>query len=225
MTSLMNKNPHPFIYMRGVKSEDLVAIVDFLYYGEAELDEDNLDAFLALAEELKVTGLTTQGSTSATNATKKYAEQSKMVQDIPKTRSPKEELEDARIKAEELVFNNVEVEAIEGESAIEEEIVEIVETDKPVLNEEMADEIDIGTKVRSMMDFSENLVMSNKKPGTTMGRARVCKVCGKEGVMAAILSHIETKHIAKVASTCDICGIISKSRSGLIQHKLKKHSK
>ena len=234
----MNKNPHPFIYMRGLKSEDLVAIVDFLYYGEAELDENNLDAFLALAEELKVTGLTTQGSTAAANATKKYAEQSKMVQDIPKTRSPKEELEDARIKAEELVFNNVEVEAIEGESAIEEEIVEIVETDKPVLlaetiaedfNEEfpkeMADKIDIGTKVRSMMDFSENWVMSNKKPGSTMGRARVCKVCGKEGVMAAILSHIETKHIAKVASPCDVCGIISKSRSGLIQHKLKKHSK
>ena len=237
----MNKNPHPFIYMRGMKSEDLVAIVDFLYFGEAELEEDNLDAFLALAEELKVTGLTTQGSAAAASKkTKKVVNKSKMIQDIPRTRSPKEELEHARVKGEELV----EVEAIGGESESGEEIVEILETDKPELlvetdailrtiaedfNEEfpkeMADEIDIGTKVRSMMDFSENLVMSNKKPGTTMGRARVCKVCGKEGVMAAILSHIETKHIAKVASPCDICGIISKSRSGLIQHKLKKHSK
>ena len=235
----MNKNPHPFIYMRGMKSEDLVAIVDFLYFGEAELEEDNLDAFLALAEELKVTGLTTQGS-AASKKTKKVVKESKMIQDIPKNRSPKEELGHERVKGEELF----EVEAIGGEVESEEEIVEILETNKPELlvetdailrtiaedfNEEfpkeMADEIDIGTKVRSMMDFSENLVMSNKKPGTTMGRARVCKVCGKEGVMAAILSHIETKHIAKVASPCDICGIISKSRSGLIQHKLKKHSK
>ena len=26
-----NKHPHPLIYMRGVRSEDLVAMVDFLY--------------------------------------------------------------------------------------------------------------------------------------------------------------------------------------------------
>ena len=26
-----NKHPHPLIYMRGMKSEDLLAIVDFLY--------------------------------------------------------------------------------------------------------------------------------------------------------------------------------------------------
>ena len=57
-----NKNQHPLIYMRGVKSEDLSAIVDFLYYGEAEIEQENLDAFLAVAEELKVSGLTTQGS-------------------------------------------------------------------------------------------------------------------------------------------------------------------
>ena len=49
----MNKNPHPLIYMRGMKSEDLVSIVDFLYYGETEIDEEHLDAFLVVAEELE----------------------------------------------------------------------------------------------------------------------------------------------------------------------------
>ena len=44
-----NKHPHPLIYMRGVKSEDLVAIVDFLYYGEANVYQENIDAFLAIA--------------------------------------------------------------------------------------------------------------------------------------------------------------------------------
>merc|ERR1719452_226029 len=52
-----NKHPHPLIYMRGVKSEDLVAIVDFLYYGETNVYQENLDSFLALAEELKLKGL------------------------------------------------------------------------------------------------------------------------------------------------------------------------
>ena len=32
-----NKHSHPFIYMKGMKSDDLSAIVDFLYYGEANV--------------------------------------------------------------------------------------------------------------------------------------------------------------------------------------------
>jgi len=53
-----NKHPHPLIYMKGMKSEDLVAMVDFLYYGEANVYQGNLDSFLAMAEELKLKGLT-----------------------------------------------------------------------------------------------------------------------------------------------------------------------
>ena len=53
-----NKHPHTLIYMRGMKSEDLVAIVDFLYFGEANVFQENLDSFLAIAEELKLKGLT-----------------------------------------------------------------------------------------------------------------------------------------------------------------------
>ena len=30
-----NKHPHPLVYMMGVKYEDLEAIIDFLYTGEA----------------------------------------------------------------------------------------------------------------------------------------------------------------------------------------------
>lgn len=53
-----NKHSHPLIYMRGLKSEDLVAIIDFLYYGEANVEKENLDFFLAVAEELQLKGLT-----------------------------------------------------------------------------------------------------------------------------------------------------------------------
>ena len=52
-----NKHAHPLIYMRGVKSEDLVAIIDFLYCGEANVLQENLDTFLAIAGELKLEGL------------------------------------------------------------------------------------------------------------------------------------------------------------------------
>ena len=52
-----NRHPHPLIFMRGIKSEDLLAIVDFLYCGEANVYQENLDSFLVIAEELKLKGL------------------------------------------------------------------------------------------------------------------------------------------------------------------------
>ena len=57
--NILNKNrhPHPLIYMRGVKSDDLSAVVDFLYKGEANVFQENLDTFLAIAEELQLKGL------------------------------------------------------------------------------------------------------------------------------------------------------------------------
>ena len=32
-----NKHPHPLVYMRGIKSNDLLAVVDFLYFGQANV--------------------------------------------------------------------------------------------------------------------------------------------------------------------------------------------
>ena len=45
-----NKHPHPLIYMKGLKSKDLVAMLDFLYHGEANVYQENLDSFLAIAD-------------------------------------------------------------------------------------------------------------------------------------------------------------------------------
>ena len=44
-------NPHPLIFMRGIKSRDLEAIVDFIYLGEANIFQEQLETFLALVEE------------------------------------------------------------------------------------------------------------------------------------------------------------------------------
>ena len=51
------EHAHPLIYMRGMNVKDLLAIVDFLYYGEANIYQENLDSFLTIAEELELKGL------------------------------------------------------------------------------------------------------------------------------------------------------------------------
>ena len=50
-------HPQPLIYMKGLKSNSLTAIIDFLYLGEANIFQEELESFLSLAEELQIKGL------------------------------------------------------------------------------------------------------------------------------------------------------------------------
>ena len=53
--------------MKGIKFEDLKDMVDFLYFGEANVCQENLDAFLALAAELRLKGLTETADSAGSN--------------------------------------------------------------------------------------------------------------------------------------------------------------
>ena len=57
-----NKHSQPLIYLRGWKSVDISAIIDFLYNGEANVYQENLDSFLSIAEELQLKGLEGKGN-------------------------------------------------------------------------------------------------------------------------------------------------------------------
>ena len=54
------KHSHPMIYLRGMKSEDLAPIIDFVYFGEAKIYQENLDNFLSVANEFQIKGLMNQ---------------------------------------------------------------------------------------------------------------------------------------------------------------------
>ena len=60
LTSL--KSPNPLVYMRGVTLNNLCSIIDFIYFGEANVYQENLDSFLAVAEELQLKGLMGSGA-------------------------------------------------------------------------------------------------------------------------------------------------------------------
>jgi len=64
-----NKHQHPLLYLKGVKFADLVAVLNFMYHGEVNVAQEELNTFLGIAEELKVKGLTSNGP-SKTNSIK-----------------------------------------------------------------------------------------------------------------------------------------------------------
>ncbi|XP_059487841.1 zinc finger and BTB domain-containing protein 17-like isoform X36 [Neocloeon triangulifer] len=61
--SLFKENPcqHPVIIFRNVAFDDLMALVDFMYKGEVNVEQEQLASFLNTAELLEVQGLTNSG--------------------------------------------------------------------------------------------------------------------------------------------------------------------
>ena len=48
------KHPHPLIFLRGVKGEVLGALLDFIYCGEAQINNEDLDLFIQLSTDIKL---------------------------------------------------------------------------------------------------------------------------------------------------------------------------
>jgi len=66
--NILRRNPHqhPLLYLKGVKISDLQSVLNFMYHGEVNVAQDELNSFLAVAEDLEVKGLT-QNSTGTNN--------------------------------------------------------------------------------------------------------------------------------------------------------------
>jgi len=58
VTAAAGRTSHPALYLSGVQRSHLAALLDFMYNGETALPEQELETFLATAEELQVRGLT-----------------------------------------------------------------------------------------------------------------------------------------------------------------------
>jgi len=53
-----NSHQHPLLYLKGVRFPDLQAVLNFMYHGEVNVAQEELNSFLAVAEDLRVKGLT-----------------------------------------------------------------------------------------------------------------------------------------------------------------------
>ena len=69
--NVLRRNPHqhPLLYMKGVRYTDLQSVLNFMYHGEVNVAQEDLNGFLAVAEDLRVKGLT-QGGGQASNSSR-----------------------------------------------------------------------------------------------------------------------------------------------------------
>ena len=206
-----NKHSHPMVYMRGMKSEDMVAILDFLYYGEASILQENLDSFLAIADELQVKGLM---GTKNEGAVKEENHQQ-----VPKQAEPKKKLKDAQrssINPFSLFPTDSNVnkpDNIKQISATNCDSRKIVTLPDQFINSLS----DLEEMVKSMMEKSENFLPNGQQKGHR------CKVCGKEDYSTNIKKHIESNHLEGVSIPCNSCEKTFRSRRALSLHNSQNH--
>jgi len=177
-------------------------LIDFLYFGEANVHQENLDSFLAVAEELQLKGLMGSGAEEEAEEVNKPTILKKAPKPVQKKTYAKQESPNPDISSS---MDKVETfPPLEGTVAV---------TDYTVAT----DLQDLDDKIKSMMMFSENRTSDNN-------RGRICKVCGKEGQWAHIRNHIEVHHITGFSHTCNICGTTTRSRETMRQHKRRNHT-
>ena len=189
-----NKHPHPLIYMRGIKSDDLLAIVDFLYSGEANVYQENLDSFLAIAEEFQLRGLmgkadSDQGSNIDTDL-----------------KPPPKETESA---------SDIARHSNEQDITKKRPSPQNVKVDQTIALPSWFGLEDLEEKVVSMMEKSQHHF------GTQP--AYICKMCGKEARSRDMKDHIEANHLEGVTIPCNLCDKTFRSRQTLRHHN-KRHT-
>ena len=194
-----NKHTHPLIYMRGVKSGDISAIVDFLYRGEANVFQENLDSFLAIAEELQLQGLMGKSDEDEMIQKEIYKIPNDLVKEKEKEPIYKREASHPQSKE---ILSTYPPDVFSG----------VVALTRPLSGElqELFQESD------PMMEKTQRK-MPNGKPIYN------CKLCGKEDTKGNIRRHIETYHIEGLAIPCKSCEKTFRSRNLLSQHNQKYH--
>ena len=198
-----NKHSHPLIYMRGVKSEDLEAIVNFLYKGEANVFQDNLDSFLAIAEELKLKGLMGQNYETESESNQLLEDRNVGMKSKPllKTEQNKSILQNTNKAHCASSASNDRTVALKSNTIVSDDIHELDQ------------------KVKSMMHKSQHMMQS----GSQLTTAAICNVCGKEGHPRNISDHIESNHLEGISIPCDHCQKKFRSRKYLSYHKRAEH--
>ena len=184
------------IYLKGIRSTELVSVTDFMYNGKVVIAKENLNKFLETAKELDVKGLQV---------------------DLPNTY--KTEIEDSEIGKKQVEENETGNEQnSKNVLALTEVLVDSFDfsydTSKIKVEKKIAVTLD---NVGDLHDEINKMIEKNEDIWS-------CKVCGKTTTRKQVIdSHAET-HIEGISHMCHVCHKTFSTRHGRRQHVFDIHS-
>ena len=191
------------VYLRGVDSNLVMALISFLYQGETSICKEELDEFLRAADDLKLLGLTGGTEDPLVQPSNIEDREQTVAMDgigekkVKRFKTQKKEVAfDMRVPKTEEIYENVgenlsvnSVYSPSKRAGVEEKLMSMME------------------RIREKSEFKW-----------------LCKVCDRrtKGSKDNMRRHVE-KHIDGLSYPCLQCGKVSKSSSGLKMHMVNYH--
>ena len=190
------------LFLSGVNSVNLKFILDFMYYGEVNLFQEQLESFLESVGKLEVHGLVGNGHGST--------ESSKLEPDISNDyRHIKEENHDDQPMEEDMntTSGSAPVDTTKRQST---NVVRSKSNDAARIDVGLMSSEQIKLKIEELYEKSDGVWR--------------CLVCGytTDNCSGMIKRHIES-HIDGLSYTCTLCNKEFKSKNGLSSHKSSFH--
>ena len=193
--NILRKADHskPMIFLNGIEGRELNSILDYVYQGEVQLFQDELDSFLSVAEKLKIDGLV-GGKNDTVDNEEMDGTEIKNSDSDSKSLTPSSDLEGAQ--KQKLNYDVALKKSIKTVSVLH-------PTEGTIYDE-----------ARRAVD---ELVMKVEDGW----KCRACGKTTK-GTSSQIRKHAEI-HIEGLAFPCQLCGNTFRSRKALSNHKYEKH--
>ncbi|XP_023340341.1 broad-complex core protein isoforms 1/2/3/4/5 isoform X12 [Eurytemora carolleeae] len=238
--NILRKNPHqhPLLYLKGVKYKELVSVLNFMYMGEVNVAQEELNSFLSVAEELRVKGLTQNNSSDSAKPEPKSRSR-----DPPETAPPakknrpsvppptpsqdddiqevipvKSEPRDQPVPVSQELNHGYQDTGDQGTVALQENYPD----DYDYEGYEGYDEgsYDPSTMQATGADGNKESIESMIVRGEPPGTGWHCTVCAYTSPYSTnVRNHVESNHLVSEGHYCPICAKFCKTRNALSNHR------
>ena len=110
-----NKHSHPLLCLDGVSSGELQFVLDYIYHGEVQIYQEQLDRFLVVAQRLQLEGVTSRDDGQEREINETIED---IVNEVPEETIETRRKEEKKTKTEEEINQQLSEHIIRGEDGL-----------------------------------------------------------------------------------------------------------